>query len=159
MHFSTYFLLQLWNILISEHTFDVSEKLVGECMRMVDRVCFGKYAWYENFYCDYLHVIELALMSFHETRHRWLTLVILTTQEAESQEDCGSKLAQANSLQDPISEKKKKPFTKKGWWSGSKCRPWVQAPYCKKKKKLPWNDFFFPLHAFSMSLPSGSDFF
>jgi hypothetical protein len=28
-----------------------------------------------------------------------------------------------------------KPFTKKGWWSGSKYRPWVQAPVPKKKKK------------------------
>jgi hypothetical protein len=37
------------------------------------------------------------------------------------QENCSSKPAQANSLQDPIS---KKPFTKKkDWWSGSRCRP------------------------------------
>jgi hypothetical protein len=36
------------------------------------------------------------------------------------QEDRGSKPAQANSSQDPIS---KKPITKKGWWSGSRCRP------------------------------------
>jgi hypothetical protein len=32
-------------------------------------------------------------------------------------------------LWDPIS---KKPFTKKGWWSGSKWRPWVQAPVLQK---------------------------
>jgi hypothetical protein len=38
----------------------------------------------------------------------------------------------ANSSLDPIL---KKPFTKKGWWSGSKYRPWVQAPVLKKKKK------------------------
>jgi hypothetical protein len=38
------------------------------------------------------------------------------------QEDQGSKPAQANSLWDPIL---KKPITKKGWWSGSRCRPWV----------------------------------
>jgi hypothetical protein len=35
----------------------------------------------------------------------------------------------ANSLRDPIL---KKPFTKKkkkkNWWSGSRCRPWIQTP-------------------------------
>jgi hypothetical protein len=36
------------------------------------------------------------------------------------QEDRSSKPAWANSLQDPVS---KKPFTEKGWWSGSRCRP------------------------------------
>jgi hypothetical protein len=35
-----------------------------------------------------------------------------------------------NSLRDPIS---KKPITKKGWWSGSTYRPWVQVPVLKKK--------------------------
>jgi hypothetical protein len=28
-----------------------------------------------------------------------------------------------------------KNITKKGWWSGSRCRPWVQTPVLKKKKK------------------------
>jgi hypothetical protein len=36
------------------------------------------------------------------------------------QEDHGSKPTPANSLGDPIS---KKAITKKGWWSGSRCRP------------------------------------
>jgi hypothetical protein len=36
------------------------------------------------------------------------------------QEDHGSAPAWANSLQDPIL---KKAFTKKAWWSGSRCRP------------------------------------
>jgi hypothetical protein len=36
------------------------------------------------------------------------------------QEALSSKLAQANSSQDPLL---KKPFTKKGWWSGSRYRP------------------------------------
>jgi hypothetical protein len=40
------------------------------------------------------------------------------------QEDHGSKPAQENSSWDPIS---KKPNTKNGWWSGSRCRPWVQT--------------------------------
>jgi hypothetical protein len=30
---------------------------------------------------------------------------------------------------------RKKPITKKGWWSGSRCRPEFKPQYCKKKKK------------------------
>jgi hypothetical protein len=41
------------------------------------------------------------------------------------QQERGSKLAWANSLWDPMS---KKPITKKGWWSGSRYRSWVQIP-------------------------------
>jgi hypothetical protein len=49
------------------------------------------------------------------------------------QEDHGSKSAQANSSWDSIS---KIPITKMGIFvSGSKCRPWVQSPVLKKKKK------------------------
>jgi hypothetical protein len=44
------------------------------------------------------------------------------------QEDRGSKPAQAKCSRDPIS---KKPITK-GWWSGSRWRPWVQTPVPKK---------------------------
>jgi hypothetical protein len=40
------------------------------------------------------------------------------------QEDCSSKLAQANSSQDPIW---KKPITKKVWCSGPRYRPYVQT--------------------------------
>jgi hypothetical protein len=28
----------------------------------------------------------------------------------------------------------KKSITKKGWWSGSRCRPWVQSPVPPKQK-------------------------
>jgi hypothetical protein len=30
----------------------------------------------------------------------------------------------------------KKPFAKKGWWSGSRCSPEFKTHYCKKKKKF-----------------------
>jgi hypothetical protein len=30
---------------------------------------------------------------------------------------------------------RKKSITKKGWWSGSRCRPGVQTPALQKKKK------------------------
>jgi hypothetical protein len=42
------------------------------------------------------------------------------------------KPAWANSSGDPTS---KKPTIKKGWWSGSRCRPWVQTPVPQKKRK------------------------
>jgi hypothetical protein len=51
---------------------------------------------------------------------------------ARGQEDRASKPTLANSLQDPIL---KKPIMRKGWWSGSRCRPRVQAPVLQKKKK------------------------
>jgi hypothetical protein len=41
------------------------------------------------------------------------------------------KPAQANSLWDPIS----KIHNKKGWWSGSRFRPWLQTIALQKKKK------------------------
>jgi hypothetical protein len=48
-------------------------------------------------------------------------------------QDCGSKPAQTNSSLRPYFKKKKK-ITEKGWWSSSRCRPWVQTPVPKKKK-------------------------
>jgi hypothetical protein len=48
------------------------------------------------------------------------------------QEDRGSKPAQENSSMRPYLEKNHK---KKGWWSGSRWRPWVQAPVLQEKKK------------------------
>jgi hypothetical protein len=45
------------------------------------------------------------------------------------QEDRGLSPAPVKSSWDPIW---KKTITKKGWWSGSRCRPWVQT---KKEKK------------------------
>jgi hypothetical protein len=47
------------------------------------------------------------------------------------QQDHGWKPAWANSSWDLIS---KRPFTKKGWWSGARCRPWVQTSVLQKKK-------------------------
>jgi hypothetical protein len=52
--------------------------------------------------------------------------------EGRDKEDHSLKTAWANSLWDPTS---KKPFTQKGWWSGSKSRLWVQTPVLPKKKK------------------------
>jgi hypothetical protein len=50
------------------------------------------------------------------------------------QEDRGLKPVQATSLWDSIP---KKPITKKGWWSGSRCRSWVQALTTKKVRMYP----------------------
>jgi hypothetical protein len=61
---------------------------------------------------------------------RWLTPVIPATQKAEIRRIAVE--AQANSSRDSIL---KTPFTEKGWRSGSRCRPLVQAPVLQKKKK------------------------
>jgi hypothetical protein len=62
---------------------------------------------------------------------QWLMSVILATQVAETRRIKVQGQPRQNSSQDPIS---KYPFTKKGWWSGSRCRPWVQTPVWEKKK-------------------------
>jgi hypothetical protein len=48
------------------------------------------------------------------------------------QENQNSKSAEANDYQDPISTK---PIIKKGWWSDSRCRPWVQTPVPRTTKR------------------------
>jgi hypothetical protein len=51
----------------------------------------------------------------------------------KDQEDLGSKPARANSPWDPVSEKTH--HTKKGWWTGLRCRPWVQTPVLPPPQK------------------------
>jgi hypothetical protein len=48
------------------------------------------------------------------------------------QEDCGLKLAWAKQLVKAHLEKTQQ---KNRWWSGSRCRPSVQAPVLQKRKK------------------------
>jgi hypothetical protein len=64
---------------------------------------------------------DLKHTQFRKTQagHQWLTFVILATQEAEIKIAVRSQ-PEASSLREPIS---KKPFTKKDWWSGSRCKP------------------------------------
>jgi hypothetical protein len=50
------------------------------------------------------------------------------------QEDSGSKPTWANSSKRLYLEK---PFTKKGWWSGSSCRPWVTTIFVSKFVTVP----------------------
>jgi hypothetical protein len=52
-------------------------------------------------------------------------------------------------LQDSIS---KKSSTKKDWWSGSKHRPWVQAPVLQKRKERS-TDWCQTIHVQVISLP------
>jgi hypothetical protein len=52
--------------------------------------------------------------------------------EGRDQEDHSSKPAWPNTSRDPIWKKKSQ---KKGWWSGSRCRPWVQVPVPQKKEE------------------------
>jgi hypothetical protein len=69
----------------------------------------------------------------------------------DQQNHC-SKPAQANSSQDPIS---KEPIVRKGWWSSSRCRPWVQTLVPQKKKKYNEMKSVQLSHAGSWSLNSG----
>jgi hypothetical protein len=54
------------------------------------------------------------------TGHQWLTPIILATQEAEIRRIVIHSQPRQIVPQDPISQK---PFTKKGWWNGSRGRP------------------------------------
>jgi hypothetical protein len=69
-----------------------------------------------------------------------ITAVILATKETEIRKlEVWSQPGQI--VQETLSQKKKT-ITKKGWWSGSRCRPWVQAPVQQNKQmnttKLAW---------------------
>jgi hypothetical protein len=56
--------------------------------------------------------LQLRLRGILEAGCRWLTPVILATQKAEIRRIVVQSQTQEN----------KKPFTKKGWWSGLRCR-------------------------------------
>jgi hypothetical protein len=63
-----------------------------------------------------------------QTRHRWLESIILATQE-----DCAGQIVHETLSQKNLPQKK-------GWWSGSRCRPWVQTPVLQRKKKKNTTD-------------------
>jgi hypothetical protein len=65
------------------------------------------------------------------------------------QEDRGSKPAQSKQF---LRSYFKKPFTKKGWWNGSRGRPWVQTPALQKKKRKRKEEKFI-LAQFQVSVP------
>jgi hypothetical protein len=67
---------------------------------------------------------------------QWLTLVILATQMTEIRRIVVQSQP-GQIIHETLS--RKKPFTKKGWWSGSMCRSCVQAPAPKKKKRVRQN--------------------
>jgi hypothetical protein len=63
----------------------------------------------------------LTIKRYNLSRCWWLTPVILPNYSGgRDLENCGLKPARPNSSVRPYLEK---PFTKKGWWSGSKYRP------------------------------------
>jgi hypothetical protein len=66
---------------------------------------------------------------------QWLTPLIWATQETEIRRI----VVQSQSRQIVCKTlSQKHPTQKKGWWSGSRCRPSVQIPVLQKKKKSGW---------------------
>jgi hypothetical protein len=57
--------------------------------------------------------------------------IILATQEAEIRRNAIQSQPR-QIVHEALSQKK--PITKKGWWSGSRCRPRVQTPVLPKNK-------------------------
>jgi hypothetical protein len=78
------------------------------------------------FYLSYKDLLKIIMESQEPMAHTW----ILATQEAETR-----RIKVWNQLRQTGRETLswKKPITKKGWWSGSRCRPWVQTPVLPKK--------------------------
>jgi hypothetical protein len=66
---------------------------------------------------------DLASKKKKAAVHQWLLPVIPATQDAD-QEDHSLKPTPGKKFMRPyLKKKKKKKITKKGWWSGSRCRP------------------------------------
>jgi hypothetical protein len=60
------------------------------------------------------------IKNIYKAGYRWFTPIIVVTQEAEIRRISVQSQPGQIVPGDPIL---KKPFTKKGWWSGSRCRP------------------------------------
>jgi hypothetical protein len=91
--------------------------------------------------------VVVCLQKVTVVRPRWLKPVILATQEAEIKRIADRRQPQQNSLGDHIS---KKSILKKGWWSGLRCRPWVQTPVPKttqnkRSRKESWRPWACPV--------------
>jgi hypothetical protein len=92
-----------------------------------------KYCLHQNLVvCYNLH---LLFNEFFYIGRQWLMPVMLATQEAEIRRIKVRSQPRQVLLWDPIS---KKPITKKSWWNGSRCRPWVQALVLLKNKTKPF---------------------
>jgi hypothetical protein len=78
-----------------------------------------------------------TLIKSESTRCWWLIPVILATQETEIRRIVVQRQPR-QMVYETLSQKKKTkktPFTKQGWWSGSRGRPCVQTPIHPKSEK------------------------
>jgi hypothetical protein len=87
-------------------------------------------------YVYWIFMIIVCIHSFNHhnwVRHWWLTPVILAIQETEIRRiEVRSQPRQI--VWETLSWKYL--TQRKGWWSGLRCRPWVEAPVLQKKIKL-----------------------
>jgi hypothetical protein len=79
-------------------------------------------------------LIKISIKKHLWAKCRWLTLVILATQEAGIRRI--KVWSQPGQLVCENLSRKKNPSQKRTWWSGSRCRPCVQTPVSQKKKVL-----------------------
>jgi hypothetical protein len=69
---------------------------------------------------------------FKVSFYQWLMPVILATKEAEIRRTMVR--SQPRQIVHKTLSQKKTHHRKRAWWSGSRCRPWVQAPVLQKAK-------------------------
>jgi hypothetical protein len=86
--------------------------------------------------CMHMWINELKTKqqkSLGTARHLWLMPVLLATQKPEMRKIVVWRHP-GQIVRETLSQKN--PTTKKGWYNGSRCRPWVQTPIPKTPQKL-----------------------
>jgi hypothetical protein len=90
-----------------------------------------------NLFYYLIHLLYSCLLFYYYVIYQyivtagcqWLMPVVLTTWEAEIKRIVVGSQPRQIFLWDPFSIK---PFTKKGWWNGLRCKSWVQTPTPQK---------------------------
>jgi hypothetical protein len=94
------------------------------------KINYAVESWKQGLYLFLATKKKNHIQKLHPAKRRWLRPVILATQEAEIR-GIAVRSQSGQIVHETLSWKK--PITKKGWWSGSRRRPWVQASVLQKK--------------------------